>query len=62
MGKQLHILDQSMSILILKAMNQTTEFLPQTFMKYIIYNPGLKKIPIGQQHIHNKYWKNDVLN
>lgn len=35
-------------------------FLPQTFMKYIIYNPGLKKI--GQQHIHNKYWKNDVLN
>lgn len=39
-------------------------FLPQTFMKYIpaIYNPGLKKIPIGQQHIHNKYWKNDVLN
>lgn len=37
-------------------------FLTQTFMKYIIYNPGLKKIPIGQQHIHNKYWKNDVLN
>lgn len=37
-------------------------FLPQTFMKYIIYNPGLKKIPIGQQYIHNKYWKNDVLN